>query len=264
MIKFIVISFYLLSLVVIPCAKAERQESKIITLRADRWYPFNGDPWDDNPGYMIEIAKKVFEEAGYKIDYQIIPWARAIEDTRVGKHDAIVGASVGDAPDFIYPTEPLGIVLNSFFTRSDFEWTYKDPSSLTRYRLGCIEEYSYGKILDKYIAENIDNPNALLMEGGYNPLANNIHKLRLKQIDIVPSTPQVFYAELEQMHLDRSLFRFAGSTPDKDPIHIAFSPNVERSRKLATILAEGIKNLRSTGELKKILDRYKIEDWRDQ
>ena len=37
-----------------------------ITLRADEWSPFNGDPASDRPGYLIEIANRIFSKAGHK------------------------------------------------------------------------------------------------------------------------------------------------------------------------------------------------------
>jgi polar amino acid transport system substrate-binding protein len=49
-----------------------------ISIRADLWCPFNCDPSGAKPGYMIEIAKAVFEPLGHKIDYQTLNWARAI------------------------------------------------------------------------------------------------------------------------------------------------------------------------------------------
>ena len=30
-----------------------------VTLRADEWYPYNGDPDAERPGYMIELAQTI-------------------------------------------------------------------------------------------------------------------------------------------------------------------------------------------------------------
>ena len=62
-----------------------------IRLRADYWYPFNGEPQDKNPGHMIEIAKTAWEQAGYHLDYQLMPWEESITKARAGEADCIVG-----------------------------------------------------------------------------------------------------------------------------------------------------------------------------
>lgn len=45
-------------------------------------------------------------------------------------------------------------------------------------------------------------------------------------------------------------------------IYIAFSPNRPESPMLAQQLSDGIRELRSNGQLKKILDRYGLLDWK--
>jgi polar amino acid transport system substrate-binding protein len=69
-----------------------------ITVRADTWMPYNGEPNSDRPGYCIEMLKVIFEPMGYKIDYQIEPWTRATANAEAGKIDAIIGAAINDCP----------------------------------------------------------------------------------------------------------------------------------------------------------------------
>ena len=73
-----------------------------ITLRADIWDPYNGDPASDQPGFVIEVAKAVFEKAGYTVDYQVEGWSwdRSVEEAKKGNIDGIVGAAKSEAPDF--------------------------------------------------------------------------------------------------------------------------------------------------------------------
>ena len=33
----------------------------VVTIRADNWYPMNGEPSADQPGYMIELATAIFK-----------------------------------------------------------------------------------------------------------------------------------------------------------------------------------------------------------
>ena len=56
-------------------------------------------------------------------------------------------------------------------------------------------------------------------------------------------------------------FDVAGELGDSE-VFIAFSPAKKESAEYAKILTDGLKKLRETGELKKILAKYGLEDWK--
>lgn len=85
------IILYLLSLSSIALA------AETITIAADAWPPFNGEPKSESEGYMIDIAREAFGAAGYEVDYKILSWKRALNLTREGEIDGVVGASKRDA-----------------------------------------------------------------------------------------------------------------------------------------------------------------------
>ena len=57
---------------------------------------------------MVDIAREVLGEAGYTVEYVNVSWARALQLTREGQLDAVVGAFTTDAPDFVFPDTPPG------------------------------------------------------------------------------------------------------------------------------------------------------------
>lgn len=61
-------SLALLLAVVLQCARAET-----ITIVADPWCPYNCEPGSDEPGFMVEIARRVFAEAGIEVRYETVP-----------------------------------------------------------------------------------------------------------------------------------------------------------------------------------------------
>jgi len=148
-----------------------------ITLVADEWCPYNCVPESDTPGYMIEIAKKVFELKGYSIVYEILPWARAVQDTRLGRYTAIVGAYQGDAPDFIFPANELGQINQSFFVTTESSWNYTGIESLAHIVIGVIKDYAYGDELDAYIDEHKSDPHNVQVVAGTEALTTNIQKM---------------------------------------------------------------------------------------
>lgn len=55
-----------------PCLGA----TDTIVLVADEWPPFNTLPSGKHQGYIVDIAREIFEPLGYTIDYRIVPWTR--------------------------------------------------------------------------------------------------------------------------------------------------------------------------------------------
>src|SRR6476661_5456017 len=102
----------------------------VISVRADPYCPYNCEPGSEKAGYMIDIAKAVFEPAGHKVDYQSLNWARAVDETRQGKYVAIAGGLTTDAPDFIYPEIAVGSSQSCFFAKNSSPWTYQGVKSL--------------------------------------------------------------------------------------------------------------------------------------
>ena len=127
----------------------------VISIRADSWEPHNGEPGAAKPGYIIEIVSKIFKDAGHSIDYQIMPWNRALTSVHDGKFNAVVGTDQKESPDFIFPTEAQGVFQMGFFVSADNSWKYNGLSSLNGKTLGVINEYSYGVEIDKYIKKGV-------------------------------------------------------------------------------------------------------------
>jgi polar amino acid transport system substrate-binding protein len=111
-----------------------------ISIRADEWCPYNCAPDSDAPGFMIEIAKEVFEPMGHTIEYKTLNWSRAIVETRKSKYVAIVGASMGDAEDFVFPASALGQSSNSLYVVQSDDWTYTGLDSVKGRKVGIIQD----------------------------------------------------------------------------------------------------------------------------
>ena len=108
--------------VALNCLFLSSAMADVIKLRADSWMPFNGDPGSANPGYIIEVATKVFATAGHQVEYKTLNWARTCKDVASGKIDGAVGAGHEDVPTGIFHKEEFGKMQISFFVRKGFAW----------------------------------------------------------------------------------------------------------------------------------------------
>lgn len=231
-----------------------------ITIVADEWAPYNGKPNSTEPGYGIEIAEHVFEAAGHTVIYKVIPWNRAIMESREGCYNAIIGAVKEEVPDFIFPEEEFGVSENAFFAKRGSTWEYESLESLLTVKIGLIKDYSYGPELDTFFKENKNIVNVQYAYGE-DPLLININKLLHERFDIFVEDPNVLLQKTMKMGVSDQIVK-VGSIKGGDNVYIAFSPKIEKSKEYAEILTKGIRKLKDSGELEKILAKYGLTYWK--
>jgi polar amino acid transport system substrate-binding protein len=233
-------------------------DDKVVSLRADMWMPISGDPNTNEPGYMVELAEKVFTSAGMTIDYQVMPWTRAINAVSAGEIDCILGTTRTNTPNLIFPTQSWGIDTTAFFVKKTDDWKYQGFASLEGRQVGVVQDYLYGETIDKYIA---DHPQTFKNLSGQDALSQNIRKLLAGRIDTILDNPMVINATLKKLQVETQIKAAGNATPEIS-MDIACSPaNKERSTKLVKIIDTQTEALRRSGELAKILTKYGLKDW---
>lgn len=236
--------------------------SNVISIRADIWAPYNDDPSSVSPGSMVEIVKRIYQKAGYEIDYQIMPWTRSIMAVEKGTYDAIIGATT-ECPDCITPRESIGEMISHFYVKKGSSWRYTGPDSLKTVSVGVIADYAYADAFDAYVEANKDNVKAVDVMHGDEPLQKNIKKLLAGRLDTVIENTLVFNWTVKNMGLSESDFEDAGELENsKLELYIKFCPGKDTSPVYADIFDKGMAELRASGELTEILAKYGMKDWK--
>lgn len=231
-----------------------------ISFVGDLWPPFNGVSGSNSEGYLLDIAREIFEPQGHHVSYVVLPWARAVREVRAGTYNALLGPFISEAPGLIFPEEEVGYTRLSFFTRADSKWRFTGPESLKNIRMGIIQGYGYRPWLQEYRQRHSEN---FIVMSGEDAVLRNLQLLIRGRIDAIPTNEYSFRYRAKQAGvLDQ--IRFAGyDTLGKgQKLYIAFAPNRRGSADYAKLLSTGIRDLRRTGRLAKILKRYEIKDWK--
>lgn len=237
---------FLLVIASLPSAWADT-----ITLSADIWCPYNCEPNATLPGIMVEIAQATLEPHGHTVIYQVRPWKRAIHDAEQGKISGIIGATRTDAPNLVFPPCDMVDYLATFYVRKGSPWRYTGLPSLAEKKLGIIAGYSYGPEIDTYVQSKSGR---VYESDGDAGCAMNIRHLETGRLDVILEDRNVidylrgqneFIQELEQ----------AGTLPPRD-MNIAFSPKLARASDYADLLCQGLKELRTSGRLKTMMNKY--------
>lgn len=235
-------------------------KADVITLRTDEWCPYACDPKSDKPGFMVEIAREVFAKHGYKIDYDIMNWARALTDVRSGQYDGVIGASKVDVAGFVIPMLPTGVLVSYYYTRKNDPWMYTGPDSLKSKKIGVINDYTYGDEIDSLVAKR---HSSFKKVSGESPLLRLIQMTETKRLDGFVENPLVLNIALDRLNKDMNQFKIASKNLANDQnLFIAFTPAKPKSKEYAKILDEGVIELRKSGRLKIILQKYGVSDWK--
>jgi polar amino acid transport system substrate-binding protein len=212
---------------------------------------------------LIDIAEIIFKRSGYSIEYRLTPWTRTLADVKKGTVNGAIGIYFSQARNegFVIPSEEMGQSINKFFVNSNNKWNYNGFPSLKNMKLGLIGNYDYGS-LNIYIQEQIKQKTGNIeFTSGNDALQKNINKLLTKRIQAIVEDNQVVNYYLNNNQLSHSL-RDAGAVPPENKVGICFSSLLPESGKLAVLLSDGIIQMRKTGELQKILDKYGVKDWK--
>jgi len=230
-----------------------------LVIAADDWFPMNGNPNSEFPGYMIEIAKEIFSSKGITVKYELVPWERALNQTRKGLYNCVVGAYKKDAPDFIFPKHPWGYDKPTFFVPINDPWQFDgNIASLQSRKLGVIEGYSYTKEFDAYSHNN--RGLRVQVATGDHALEINLRKLFAGRIDTILENEYVLNAKLAAKDHPFPL-KNAGYLSYAIPIYFACSPTLPSSQEYVQWADQQLPKLRKTGRLKRILSRYQLSDW---
>lgn len=249
------IAAVLVTLLALACGSA--QAETIITLAADPWCPHTCAALGGKPGTMVEIATRAFAARGITVRYKTMAWARAMVEVRAGKIDGAVGALAGEAGDLVLHAEPLGRQTNAFIARANDAWRFAGLASLEGKRIGTIQDYSYAPDIDAWLAKHAGIVHPL---GGENALVRNLRKLTGGRLDVVVEDESVLAHHLKQLRPAPEIQvagRIAGGN-----LFIALRQGGDSAR-YADILDQGIRDLRASGELQRIMAAYGGKDWKD-
>lgn len=230
---------------------------EILLASPDYWCPFSCEAGSAREGFTVDIARHIFAEHGIGVRLVNRNYSRALRGVREGRYTATPSTLKDEAPDFIYPQLPISANRFCFFTRPDSTWNYRGVASLAGQRLAVVQDYAYGRELDDYVAQHLQQVTLLK---GDRLTERQLQLLQRGRIDtFVEEENLVLYTLASQAERGMQL-RTAGCEATRYG-YLALSPAHPRAGEYARLFGEGMRRLRSSGELAKILAAYGLRDW---
>lgn len=232
-------------------------DNETLIITGDLWCPVNCAQDAQQPGIFVELVQHIFAERGIKVEYRVTNWARAVHEVRRGKANALVGAGVRDAPDFIFSKTAVGVSRNCFYAKQGLGWRFQGVDSLAKVTVGAINSYSYGAELNTYFERYRADSARVQMASGDRALAINIDKLRKGRVDTIIENSWVMQAYLAKKGQADALLE-VGCRKIDVPIYVAFTPALESSQRYVDIFEQGLERYKTMGEMDALYRRYGI------
>lgn len=227
-------------------------------------------------GFVIDIFRAIFEKRGHAVRFEIQPWTRTLKTfNEKGPFDGLIAATrlhPINRDIAVFPETEICRYTHKFYGLKDSKlaktWKYKRIKSLKDVSLAGVKGWTYSSIeVTRYV--NDPPPGALVSAMyGEDVVRRNINMLLRKRTDL--------YVENEFMaryflHKEKK----AGNTEVDKIISIDSVPIDEgaadsypvfykdrNGEKYADIFVKGMKELRVSGEMDRIMEKYGLKDWR--
>lgn len=201
-------------------------------------------------GLDIEIIQAASERLGIKVKVKFLPWARAMNNVRLGKNDAMFPMfRTSEREKFLYfTTEHLGHEKNILITNKESTRQARSLEDLAGWEIGIARDNSYGKEFDEY--KNIQRHEV-----------TNIKQL-IKMAAIGNRFDAATVNELVFAYIVKELgmagrFKKLDFVVTNQPLYIGFSKAKGKSHKqLAEDYSRVLKQLREEGVIENIIQKY--------
>ena len=252
------LSAVLMWLAFISLSTVAAEKKQTITLVADEWCPYNCAPNSSEEGFVVDIARAVFEPKGYTVKYINVPWSRAVRKTMEGEYDGAIGATKKEMPGAIFHELPLAYSTSYFIVNRSDTWVFTGVGSLKKIHVAAIQDYDYGDSVTGYLAANKASDNVTIMKGG-NITQKCLRMLTAGRLGSCLEDKNVAFYNAKQLGvLDK--IKSAGKIDSDQALFVAFGPKNGQSKIYARIWSEGFSSLRRSGKLNVILERYGLKD----
>lgn len=242
------------------CFFTPKTLAKTLHFAAIDYCPFTCNPSleDGKEGFMTDVLREAFEPAGYTLEIDILPYARAVIATQNGIYDGIVVVGKEYAPELIYPNMPTVVQRVAFLVNAGKPWRYKGIESLHPITVGIVKGYQYvDPDLIEYLQQYQEDESKVRILHGNRTTVVGLRMLQTGRITTFLEGEYSVIYELNKMGINDKVI-VAGYTTNAFEDFTGFSPINPNSAKYAQILSNKLAELKVSGRLDEIIRRYGV------
>ncbi len=221
---------------------------KSIEMVTDQWEPYYGGKMH-NQGPVTEITRRVLNKLGYQVNVTFVPWKRAIEHTKQGHYDAVLGAYFSNERSaFFWRSDAVASSHVVLFSHSDNYRETPDLSAIYGHSVCVINGYYYS---DEFTSSR------LFSKVKSNSLKHCFERLIARRVDYVAADKLVGQALLEkQFPADKSRLTTLPIIISQQTIHILWSKKIPGSFRLNESFNRTLQELKKSSEIAPIWQKH--------
>jgi polar amino acid transport system substrate-binding protein len=204
-------------------------------------------------GWVSEIVKKALEIQGYRVDIEFMAWEEALENTREGYNDGLLGAyHTRERAQQYYFSAPIAQARIGFFKRKDVNISFQEVTELKGYKIGMIKGYATSKSFD-----SADYLNKIEV----NNLNEGLIKLFNKEIDLMADSQAVGKYQLKLLEKRypgiSQKIKFIKPVLAINKLYVAISKKTTNAYRKLMDFNKGLRKLYMKGSFRRIKKKHK-------
>ncbi len=245
------VAFSPLKITLLMCALfSSSVHSETITVVSDYWCPYNCEPNSQMEGFGIDLLRLAFKKRGIEVEYILKSWDQAVVDVESNRYHGLMSAYKSESKLLLFPEMHFSHTTSCFYKKNN-DWEFNEFSSLNNVRLGVIKGYSYGALLDGYLAEHREDVHWV---SGKNPLQVLLEKMRNDEIDVIIEDTNVLEYQLSLQNNPDSLI--TDYCLPVTNLYMAFAPEHPDTQRYLNIYQNQLNQLLNDGTYQKVMAKY--------
>jgi len=227
--------------------------------------PLICDPIEDQrEGFLIDILRDALAESGHTLNFQIVPYKRALNIVSSGEADGLPAIYRTDAPDLLVGQSTISLGRNQFFIMSDTEWRFDGQNNWDEIRIAVVRGYTFGHTeFDAYLkSAEANRSDKVTFMSGSNTYERMVKMLISGRVDAILDDSAFIYYSLFKLLKDNNAMSsddmiITGGVISEGENVVAYSPaNPEVSKLLKSIIDPFVSELYRTGRINDYVKHY--------
>jgi len=242
------LSITILCLISINAYAQQSEKHKIIIYGYTKYMPFMDGNGKDAKGLYPFLVKKIFNKAGYQVDFKIMPWKRALKSGMKGK-GILAGilkneerSKVMDYSQHFYEES------HAIYSLKSAPLNYNNINDLKAKKIGIITAFSYGQ------AFNQAKENKFFSVKEAKVSEQNFKQLIRGRLDAVIEEETIATIHLNNLKKNYNILK-SKSYILKDGIYIAVAKSLKQ-QKILDQFNEALAAMKKDGSYQLIIDKF--------
>jgi polar amino acid transport system substrate-binding protein len=223
-----------------------------LRLLTGQYPPYEYEEDGQARGMVVEIVREAFRRAGRPVQVEVMPWARALQETQAGRADGLFAAVKTPERErqLAYTQEPLVPLVVSLFVRQGAAVRYEGPlAPLAGLRFGVVNRFSNGALFDGAVAAG-----TLPHVEVANSTESNIRKLLAGRIDVMVNNRYGARYHLRRLGLQGQVQELPMPV-DASPSYLALS-RLRDDAALRAAFDKALAAMKADGSFQRIVDAH--------